>query len=97
MVFDPEQVPAVLESQRDQRPADLQEYYLRFEDLWERKLWHELTDVLIEYFGLDGSASQRMTLFNNFIVAFDNKINQLKLVELGLLAAETEQGEFHSS
>ena len=93
MSFDPDQVPNVLERERDRAPAELQEYYLRFEDLWERKLWHELTDASIEYFKLDGSASQRRSLWDGFIAGFQNRINQLKLVELGLLTAETVQGK----
>lgn len=92
-MFDPDRVPLVLESQREKASPEHQaEYYLKFEDLWERKLWHELTDLLIEYFKLPESESQRIGLFHGFIRAFDNKINQLKLVNLGLLTAETESG-----
>ncbi|KAL9092367.1 MAG: hypothetical protein Q9159_000875 [Coniocarpon cinnabarinum] len=94
MAYDPEQVPNVLENERDKAPAELQEYYLRFEDLWERKLWHELTDACVEYFGFDESASQRRALWTGFIAGFERRINQLKRVELGLLTSDTIPGTF---
>lgn len=93
-MYDPEQIPIVLEKEQEKAPPEAQnEYYLEFETLWERKLWHELTDLLLKYFKLPESASQRSGLFKGFIRAFDDKINQLKLVNLGLLTAETEGGK----
>ena len=62
------------------------------EDYWERKLWHELTDELIALYNHPASASQQIPLFTTFIKSFANKINQLKLVTLGLNAATQYTG-----
>ncbi|KAF2641544.1 hypothetical protein P280DRAFT_469153 [Massarina eburnea CBS 473.64] len=87
MAMDTDAIPNLLGDLRDQAPEELQEYFIQFEDYWERKLWHELTDKLVEYFEDSDSAKQRIPLFETFIKSFANKINQLKLVTLGLSAA----------
>jgi 26S proteasome regulatory subunit N9 len=88
MATDAETIPNLLQEQRDQAPDELQHYFIDFEDYWERKLWHELTDKLIEYFEKSESRNQRIPLFDIFIKSFANKINQLKLVQLGLSTVE---------
>ncbi|QSZ31334.1 hypothetical protein DSL72_000897 [Monilinia vaccinii-corymbosi] len=80
-------IPDFLGEQRDAAPADLQHFFLSFEDLWERKLWHQLTDTLVEFFNNQESASQRLPLYKTFILTFADKINQLRLVTLALSAA----------
>ncbi|KAL1639472.1 26S proteasome regulatory subunit [Diplodia intermedia] len=84
---DLEMIPDYLAEQRDAAPDDLQPFFLNFEDYWERKLWHELTDSLVEFYSHPQSAPQRINLFNTFVRTFADKINQLKLVTLGLSAA----------
>ncbi|KAF2175569.1 hypothetical protein K469DRAFT_702082 [Zopfia rhizophila CBS 207.26] len=93
MAMDTDTIPNLLGDQRDQAPDELQHYFIQFEDFWERKLWHELTDSLIEYFGQAASAPQRIPLFETFIKSFANKINQLKLVTLGLTTADQYKDE----
>ena len=90
--MDRDNIPQVLSDQRDAAPDELQHYFLEFEDYWERKLWHELTDSLVEYFANEASAPQRITLFNKFIKSFADRINNLKLVTLGLSTAEQYEG-----
>ncbi|APA14109.1 hypothetical protein sscle_12g088790 [Sclerotinia sclerotiorum 1980 UF-70] len=80
-------IPDFLGEQRDAAPADLQHLFLSFEDLWEKKLWHQLTDTLVEFFNHKESASQRLPIYKTFILTFADKINQLKLVTLALSAA----------
>ncbi|KAF4632665.1 hypothetical protein G7Y89_g5465 [Cudoniella acicularis] len=80
-------IPDFLAEQRDAAPADLQHLFISFEDLWERKLWHQLTDTLIEFFHHKESAHQRLSFYKTFILTFADKINQLKLVTLALSAA----------
>ena len=92
MAMDTDTIPNLLGDARDQAPKELQEYFIAFEDFWERKLWHELTDKLIEYFDHPESAKQRIPFFETFIKSFANKINQLKLVTLGLNAATQNKG-----
>ncbi|EXJ94656.1 26S proteasome regulatory subunit N9 [Capronia coronata CBS 617.96] len=96
---DPEVISNFLAEQRDEAPAELQHIFLTFEDLWERKLWHQLTNTLLEYFSDPASTSQRLPIYNTFIISFADKINQLKLVKLGLSASEqikddTERSQF---
>lgn len=85
-------IPDFLADQRDAAPADLQHLFISFEDLWERKLWHQLTDSLIELFQNPASASQRLPFYKTFILTFADKINQLKLVTLALSAASQCRG-----
>lgn len=94
--MDTDTIPNLLADQRDSAPDELQHYFIQFEDFWERKLWHELTDVLIDYFHNDQSAPQRIPLYNTFIKSFADKINQLKLVTLGLRAAEQCKGWYRA-
>jgi 26S proteasome regulatory subunit N9 len=85
--MDLDTIPNFLAEQRDNAPADLQHLFISFEDQWERKLWHELTDSLITFFNHLESASQRIPIYDTFVSSFSDKINQLKLVTLGLSAA----------
>ena len=89
---DPEAISNFLADQRDEAPTELQHIFLTFEDLWERKLWHQLTDTLLEYFSNPESASQRLPIYNTFIISFADKINQLKLVKLALGASAQIKG-----
>ncbi|KAI1262008.1 hypothetical protein F5Y18DRAFT_182628 [Xylariaceae sp. FL1019] len=78
-----------LADQRDAAPDSLQPTIIQFEDYWERKLWHQLTDLLVEFFADSESEPLRLPFYNTFILKFADKINQLKLVDLGLKAAAT--------
>lgn len=90
---DPETISNFLAEQRDEAPADIQHLYLTFEDLWERKLWHQLTDRLLEFYQSPESKSQQLAIYKTFIISFADKINQLKLVKLALTASEQCKGE----
>ena len=81
-----------LAEQREEAPEELQPLVLDFENFWERKLWHQLTDSLIQFFSHPGSEPQRLPFFKIFILKFADKINQLKLVELALKAATQCKG-----
>jgi len=87
-------IPDFLADQRDAAPADLQRLFISFEDFWERKLWHQLTDSLIEFFNHPESAPQRLSFYKTFILTFADKINQLKLVTLALSAATQCRGKY---
>jgi 26S proteasome regulatory subunit N9 len=85
-------IPDFLAEQRDASQGDLQHYFISFEDLWERKLWHQLTESLIEFFNHPKSAHQRLPIYKTFILTFADKINQLKLVTLALKASSQCRG-----
>ena len=89
---DPDVISNFLVEQRDEAPDDIQHLFLTFEDLWERKLWHQLTDQLLEFFSTPESKAQQLPIYNTFIVSFADKINQLKLVKLALAASEQCKG-----
>ena len=86
-MMDPKVISDFLEDQRENAPEELQQNYLTIEDNWDRKLWHELTDALLQFYSDSVSAPQRLPLYHNFILSFAEKINQLSFVHLGLLAA----------
>ncbi|OJJ49163.1 hypothetical protein ASPZODRAFT_111776 [Penicilliopsis zonata CBS 506.65] len=82
-----QKIPDFLAEQLQQAPAESQAFFLSFEDFWERKLWHQLTNALVEFFRLPESAPQRLAIFKSFILSFSDKINQLKFVALGLMTS----------
>lgn len=83
-----------LAEQLQQAPEQCQPFFLSFEDYWERKLWHQLTDTLIDFFRLPESAPQRLAIFKTFVLSFADRINQLKFVSLGLMASTECAGWF---
>lgn len=87
-----DKIPDFLAEQREEALSESHESFLAFEDFWERKLWHQLTNALIEFFCLPESAPQRLAIFKNFILSFADKINQLKFVTLGLMASTQCEG-----
>ena len=91
--MDNEKIGNFIAEQREEAHDDLQHYFLTFEDYWERKLWHELTDSLVDFYGEPKSAPLRIPIFDTFVKAFADKINQLKLVKLGLASAGQYKGE----
>lgn len=82
-----ETIPDFLADQRERAVEELQALVLDFETYWERKLWHQLTDSLVQFFSNPKSAPQRLAFYKVFILKFADKINQLKLVDLALKAA----------
>jgi 26S proteasome regulatory subunit N9 len=87
-------IPDFLAEQQAQGTPETQSYLLTFEDFWERKLWHQLTDSLVEFFRLPESAPQRLAIFKTFVLSFADRINQLKFVSLGLMASTECGGQF---
>lgn len=84
---DTKDIGEFLANVRDSGPPDLQHYFINFEDLWERSLWHQLTDALITFFDDDASEPIRLPLYKKFVLSFAKKINQLKLVKVALSTA----------
>lgn len=86
-------IPDFLAEQQAQGTPETQAYFLTFEDYWERKLWHQLTDALVDFFRTPESAPQRLAIFKTFVLSFADRINQLKFVALGLMASSECAGE----
>ena len=85
-------IPTFLAEARNAAPESLQGNLLQMEDLWERRLWHQLTLELEKFFNDPQSAGSRMRIFKDFVGTFEKNINQSKLVGLGLLAKEECKG-----
>ncbi|OAX34906.1 hypothetical protein K503DRAFT_411159 [Rhizopogon vinicolor AM-OR11-026] len=64
-------------------PAELHPFFQSFSDLHTRKLWHQLTLKLYEFFDHPLSRPYRVDVFERFVRDFESKLNQLKLVEMG--------------
>ncbi|KAG2202556.1 hypothetical protein INT47_012550 [Mucor saturninus] len=80
-------VPKFLYEQRQKTPAQLQHYFTTFEDLYERKLWHQLTTKILDFFQEPASAPYQIAIYQNFVAEWEDKINKLSLVTIALQAA----------
>ncbi|TFK62089.1 hypothetical protein BDN72DRAFT_964777 [Pluteus cervinus] len=63
-------------------PPELHPYLESFRNLYTRKLWHQLTQKLIQFFDHPLSQPYRVDVFERFVRDFEGKINQLRLVEM---------------
>ncbi|EWC45548.1 hypothetical protein DRE_05406 [Drechslerella stenobrocha 248] len=80
-------IEGFLASEREKADDELAVMFIDFEEQWSRRLWHQLTQSLLEFFNSPESAKQRLSMYQTFVLSFADKINQLNLVSLGLLAA----------
>ncbi|CDO68085.1 hypothetical protein BN946_scf184788.g16 [Trametes cinnabarina] len=65
-------------------PAELHPFFESFRSLYSRKLWHQLTNKLFEFFDHPLSKPYRVDVFNKFVRDFGLRLNQLRLVEMGV-------------
>ncbi|OEL16228.1 26S proteasome non-ATPase regulatory subunit 13-like protein B [Dichanthelium oligosanthes] len=77
-----------VEAQRQARP-DLADWYAALADLYQRKLWHQLTLKLDQFLQLQAAQAGDtiIQLYNNFITDFETKINLLKLAHFVVIAS----------
>eukprot|EP00245_Coleochaete_scutata_P006003 TRINITY_DN20104_c0_g1_i1.p1 TRINITY_DN20104_c0_g1~~TRINITY_DN20104_c0_g1_i1.p1 ORF type:complete len:401 (-),score=70.79 TRINITY_DN20104_c0_g1_i1:483-1646(-) len=75
-----------LESQRAAHP-DQAEWFSQMADLYQRKLWHQLTLKLEQFLALAvvQTGDVLIQLYNNFITDFETKINLLKLAHFAVI------------
>lgn len=59
-----------------------------------RRLWHQLTLKLSEFFDNPLSRPYRVEVFDRFVRDFEIKLNQLKLVEMGVKVAKEFDSAF---
>ena len=48
------------------------------------RLWHQLTNKLLEFFDHPLSKPYRVGVFDKFVRDFESRLNQLRLVEMGV-------------
>nr|AIZ68141.1 26S proteasome non-ATPase regulatory subunit 13 B-like protein [Ornithogalum saundersiae] len=77
-----------LESQRNARP-ELAEWYNALADLYQKKLWHQLTLKLEQFVALAvvQAGDALIQLYHNFITDFETKINLLKLAHFAVIVS----------
>ncbi|KAI8063183.1 hypothetical protein BC940DRAFT_307765 [Gongronella butleri] len=80
-------VPRFLMEERKKAPASLQHYFSTFEDLYERKLWHQLTQQILDLFKQPESGPLQVPIYQQFVAEWESKINRLALVTIALQAA----------
>ncbi|KIM37823.1 hypothetical protein M413DRAFT_448324 [Hebeloma cylindrosporum] len=69
-------------------PRELHAYFESFKSLYTRKLWHQLTKKLLEFFDVPAARPFRVDVFERFVRDFETKINQLRLAEMGVKVAK---------
>ncbi|KDQ50601.1 hypothetical protein JAAARDRAFT_41912 [Jaapia argillacea MUCL 33604] len=65
-------------------PQELHPFFESFQRFHSRKLWHQLTLKLFEFFEHPLSKPYRVDVFDRFVRDFEARINQLRLVEMGV-------------
>ncbi|XP_010920026.2 26S proteasome non-ATPase regulatory subunit 13 homolog B [Elaeis guineensis] len=77
-----------LESQRNAQP-ELADWYNALADLYQRKLWHQLTLKLEQFVALAvvQAGDALIQLYHNFITDFETKINLLKLAHFAVVVS----------
>ncbi|XP_071919580.1 26S proteasome non-ATPase regulatory subunit 13 homolog A [Coffea arabica] len=77
-----------LETLRNVHP-ELSEWYDSLADLYQRKLWHQLTQKLEQFVALSvfQAGDALIQLYHNFIADFETKINLLKLAHFAVIVS----------
>ncbi|TFY77377.1 hypothetical protein EWM64_g6637 [Hericium alpestre] len=69
-------------------PPELHPYFQAFQELHSRKLWHQLTVKLLEFFAHPLALNIRVDVFNRFVRDFEPRLNPLRLVEMGVTVSK---------
>ncbi|KAI3418543.1 PCI domain-containing protein [Psidium guajava] len=77
-----------LESQRNAHP-EMAEWYNALEDLYQKKLWHQLSLKLEQFVShaVSQAGDMLIQLYHNFITDFETKINLLKLAHFATIVS----------
>ncbi|GMM30726.1 proteasome regulatory particle lid subunit [Martiniozyma asiatica (nom. inval.)] len=75
-----------LSSEIEANDAELASSFYQLEEYYDRKLYHQLSESLLNIFQNPNSAPIRLQLYDNFISLFAKKVNQLQYVEFLILA-----------
>ncbi|KAL5478831.1 RPN9 [Sanghuangporus weigelae] len=69
-------------------PQELHPLFESLQTLYHRKLWHQLTLKLFEFFRHELSRPYRVDVFEKFVRDFEERLNQLRLVEMGVIVSK---------
>lgn len=73
-------VAQYLQQQQQARP-DQAQWFSTFEELYSRKLWHQLSTKIFEYIEQAPGEKDLLSLHRNFVTDFEMKMNPLLLIE----------------
>ncbi|KAE8677533.1 26S proteasome non-ATPase regulatory subunit 13-like protein B [Hibiscus syriacus] len=78
-----------LESIQNEHP-ELADWYNSLADLYQKKLWHQLTLKLDQFVALSAfqAGDALIKLYHNFITDFETKINPLKLAHFAVIVSQ---------
>ncbi|KAJ3136169.1 26S proteasome regulatory subunit [Physocladia obscura] len=82
-------VTVYLNKAKQSAPAELREFFDQFEDLYDRKLWHQLTLVLNKFVRLPSATPFLVPLYDEFVSEWQKRMNQLSLVLFVTTASRT--------
>ncbi|QLL30737.1 hypothetical protein HG536_0A05520 [Torulaspora globosa] len=85
------EIDTVLTTLQMEADPELAPLFLEFEELYEQKLWHQLTERLTVFFDDSRSIPLRLRVYCNFVSKFHDKINQLSVVEFLLQSLKTHE------
>jgi 26S proteasome regulatory subunit N9 len=79
-----------LESAAGKAPEELRPFYEKFRQLHSKKLWYQLTQQVEQFMANPASnaGTLRLDLYNNFIHSFSDKIGNLRLVSIAVIASK---------
>lgn len=73
--------------------SDLVNILYQLEDYYERKLWHQLTLALDEFYEIPDSKPIRVRIYDSFISQFQQKLNSIKVVDFLLLSYSQDKSD----
>ncbi|KAI0298961.1 hypothetical protein B0F90DRAFT_1729588 [Multifurca ochricompacta] len=65
-------------------PSDLHPFFESFQSLYSRKLWHQLTQKVDEFFDYPLAKQYRVDVYTRFVRDFEERLNPLRLAEMGI-------------
>ncbi|KAI0321151.1 hypothetical protein OF83DRAFT_1100886 [Amylostereum chailletii] len=65
-------------------PGELHPFFESFQTLHTRKLWHQLTVKLAEFFDHPIARPFRVEVYSRFVRDFEERLNPLRIVEMGV-------------
>ncbi|KAA1466869.1 hypothetical protein DENSPDRAFT_831776 [Dentipellis sp. KUC8613] len=76
-------------------PAELHPFFQAFQDLHSRRLWHQLTQKLFEFFDHPLARGVRVDVFDRFVRDFEARLNPLRLAEMAVKVSKDIDNPAH--
>ncbi|KAH9964863.1 hypothetical protein BC827DRAFT_1126950 [Russula dissimulans] len=69
-------------------PSELHPFFESFQNLYSRKLWHQLTQKVDEFFDHPLAKPYRVDVYARFVRDFEERLNPLRLAEMGITISQ---------